>query len=104
MDECGCGLAALLNRRAERVERERRASSALLDNVLAQRLDHQFGPVALHGRRTQRPGLRDALERAVALIVSSQNDQGGWRYEPRPADADISVTVMQLVALRAACR
>jgi hypothetical protein len=49
-----------------------------------------------------RPGLRDALERAVQLIVSSQNDQGGWRYEPRPADADVSVTVMQLVALRAA--
>ncbi len=50
----------------------------------------------------ERPGLRDALERAVQLIVSSQNDQGGWRYEPRPADADVSVTVMQLVALRAA--
>lgn len=50
----------------------------------------------------ERPGLRDALERAVQLIISSQNDQGGWRYEPRPADADVSVTVMQLVALRGA--
>ncbi|HSW45993.1 MAG TPA: prenyltransferase/squalene oxidase repeat-containing protein [Phycisphaerae bacterium] len=47
-------------------------------------------------------GLRDTLERAVRLIVTCQNSEGGWRYEPRPADADISVTVMQLAALRAA--
>ena len=47
-------------------------------------------------------GVLDKLQRAVDLIVSSQNDEGGWRYHPRPADADISVTVMQLVALRAA--
>ncbi len=46
--------------------------------------------------------LRDALERASRLIVAAQNNEGGWRYEPRPADADVSVTVMQLVALRAA--
>lgn len=50
----------------------------------------------------RRPGLLDALRRAVDLIIASQNDQGGWRYDPRPADADISVTVMQLIALRAA--
>lgn len=49
-----------------------------------------------------RPGVLDALQRAVDLIIASQNDEGGWRYQPRPADADISVTVMQLVALRAA--
>lgn len=49
-----------------------------------------------------RPGLLDTLQRAVDLIVSCQNDAGGWRYDPRPADADVSVTVMQLVALRAA--
>ena len=28
-----------------------------------------------------------------------QNDQGGWRYAPRRGDADISVTVLQVVAL-----
>ncbi|MHC4712466.1 MAG: prenyltransferase/squalene oxidase repeat-containing protein, partial [Planctomycetota bacterium] len=32
----------------------------------------------------------------------TQNRQGGWRYQPRVADADISVTVCQVVALRAA--
>jgi len=50
----------------------------------------------------RKSGLEDALRRAVRLIVACQNGEGGWRYEPRPADADISVTVMQLVALRAA--
>jgi len=48
------------------------------------------------------PQLRDQLSRATALIVSTQNDAGGWRYQPRRDDADISVTVCQLMALRAA--
>lgn len=46
--------------------------------------------------------VRDALEKAIALSVSAQNNQGGWRYEPRPSQADVSVTVAQLMALRAA--
>lgn len=46
--------------------------------------------------------LRDGLEKAVALIVKAQNREGGWRYQPRPSEADVSVTVAQLMALRAA--
>ncbi|MEM1422959.1 MAG: prenyltransferase/squalene oxidase repeat-containing protein [Planctomycetota bacterium] len=46
--------------------------------------------------------LHDALVRACRLIVESQNDEGGWRYNPTPADADISVTICQIMALRAA--
>lgn len=46
--------------------------------------------------------LRDALKKAVDLICSTQNGQGGWRYQPKISDADLSVTVMQLMALRAA--
>lgn len=46
--------------------------------------------------------LRDGLERATALIVKAQNREGGWRYQPRPSEADVSVTVAQLMALRAA--
>ena len=49
-----------------------------------------------------RPGLLDVLKRAVDLIVACQNRQGSWRFEPRPADGDLTVAVMQLVALRAA--
>ena len=48
------------------------------------------------------PDLRDRLTRAVNLIVSAQNAEGGWRYEPRPNDADLSVTICQVMALRAA--
>lgn len=46
--------------------------------------------------------IKPALERAVRLIVQTQNDQGGWRYQPRKADADVSVTVLQATALRVA--
>ncbi|HEY8503382.1 MAG TPA: prenyltransferase/squalene oxidase repeat-containing protein, partial [Gemmataceae bacterium] len=46
--------------------------------------------------------LRQALADAVELIVRTQSNQGGWRYEPRPTDADISVTIMQVMALRGA--
>ncbi|MEX0775964.1 MAG: prenyltransferase/squalene oxidase repeat-containing protein [Phycisphaeraceae bacterium] len=43
-----------------------------------------------------------ALKRAVEVIRRSQNLQGGWRYDPRPTDADLSVTVTQIVALASA--
>jgi hypothetical protein len=46
--------------------------------------------------------VRDALQKAVTLIVDTQNEDGGWRYYPEPRVADISVTVCQLMALRAA--
>jgi len=46
--------------------------------------------------------LRPALKRAVGLIVQAQNDQGGWRYQPGADDADMSITVCQVMALRAA--
>lgn len=51
---------------------------------------------------TADPEVRKVLVRAVALIVKSQNQEGGWRYQPQPADADISVTIMQVMALRGA--
>ncbi len=46
--------------------------------------------------------LRDKLAKAVQLIVRTQNQDGGWRYQPQPSEADISVTVCQIMALRAA--
>ena len=51
---------------------------------------------------TQRPDLREKLDKAVKLIINTQNQQGGWRYQPQRMDADISVTVCQVMALRAA--
>ena len=46
--------------------------------------------------------MKPKLKRAVDLIVNSQNREGGWRYQPIPVDADLSVTVSTLQALRAA--
>jgi len=51
---------------------------------------------------SSRPELGDVLRRAVRLIVDTQNEEGGWRYQPQRADADISVTSCQVMALRAA--
>src|SRR5262245_9555797 len=70
------------------------------------------GPMYEHGFATlflaevygmsPRDDIRDKLARAVDLIVRTQNAEGGWRYQPRREDADISVTICQVMALRAA--
>ena len=46
--------------------------------------------------------IKEKLQKAVRLIEKSQNGEGGWRYQPAPLDADISVTICQVMALRAA--
>lgn len=46
--------------------------------------------------------LHEALVKAVRLIEETQSDQGGWRYNPVPYDADVSVTICQIMALRSA--
>src|SRR5262249_38278771 len=52
------------------------------------------------------PEVRQKLERAVAVILRAQRtagrDAGGWRYQARGTDSDISVTGWQVMALRAA--
>ena len=56
----------------------------------------------IYGMNPSDRRVRDALVRAVDLIVGSQNQEGGWRYNPVPYDADISVTICQIMALRSA--
>jgi len=51
---------------------------------------------------SRRADVGDKLRGAVRLIIGCQNREGGWRYQPTPVDADISVTVSTLQALRAA--
>jgi hypothetical protein len=46
--------------------------------------------------------IKPILEKAVNLTVRCQSAEGGWRYDPNPFGADISVTIMQVMALRAA--
>jgi prenyltransferase beta subunit len=65
---------------------------------------HGFATLALaetYGM-SKRPEMREKLSKAVKLIVNTQNKDGGWRYYPQRADADISVTICQMMALRAA--
>lgn len=71
-----------------------------------------YGPMYGHGFATlflsevygsaRRPELRDTIQDAVGLIIQSQNSEGGWRYLPQNPDADISVTICQMMALRGA--
>ena len=46
--------------------------------------------------------VKERLQKAIRLIHQAQNPQGGWRYTPQPVDADVSVTICQVMALRAA--
>jgi hypothetical protein len=74
--------------------------------------DTSHGPMYGHGFATLFLGeiygmtsdrrVREALVKATRLIINSQNEEGGWRYRPEPADADLSVTICQVMALRSA--
>lgn len=66
--------------------------------------EHGLGTLALseawgHSKNSK---IRDVLRAAVDVTLRAQNGAGGWRYNPQPVDADLSVTVMQLVALNSA--
>ena len=115
-----CGIAFLADGhmpgRGRYGEVVRRALEHILSKVTETGLiagDGGHGPMYGHGFATLFLGevygmtpedarVRDALERAVELIVNSQNEEGGWRYNPVPYDADVSVTICQVMALRSA--
>ena len=77
--------------------------------------DTSHGPMYGHGYATLFLGevygsgggaadgrVREALRKAVRLTVDCQNPEGGWRYHPVPYDADLSVTITQIMGLRSA--
>jgi hypothetical protein len=74
--------------------------------------DFSQGPMYGHGFATVFLGeiygmtgdenVKEKLEKAVRLIEKTQNAEGGWRYQPAPIDADISVTICEVMGLRAA--
>ena len=93
----------------------RRCLDFVLDNCQDSGLiasDASQGPMYGHGFATLFLGevygmtgddtVKEKLERAVRLIERTQNPEGGWRYQPAPLDADISVTICQVMALRSA--
>src|SRR5262249_6773251 len=93
-------------------QEDRASTPGFLNNARA----HIHGPMYNHGfatlflaevhgmvpNRKMKDEVKATLERAVKLIVNSQNHEGGWRYRPTRQDADISVTICQIMALRAA--
>jgi len=74
--------------------------------------DQTHGPMYGHGFATVFLGevygmtgdenVKECLQKAVRLIERTQSEQGGWRYQPQPLDADISVTICEIMGLRAA--
>lgn len=65
-------------------------------------LGEVYGMTAGGGDSALSDRVYEALTRACRLIERTQNDQGGWRYNPVPYDADVSVTICQIMGLRAA--
>ena len=66
---------------------------------------HGFATLFLgevYGMSSRDDEIRVALAKAVELIIRTQNKEGGWRYKPVPDDADVSVTICQIMALRSA--
>jgi hypothetical protein len=51
---------------------------------------------------TRKAAIGEKLRKAVDLTIAAQNDEGGWRYQPVKSDADLSVTVCQIMGLRGA--
>jgi prenyltransferase beta subunit len=104
----GRGVAGLaLRRTTEYVLSQVQGSgflSALSHTSHGPMYDHGFGTLFLAEMlgTDEELDIRPKLVRAVRLIRETQNAQGGWRYNPAPDDADLSVTVCQMMALRAA--
>lgn len=61
-----------------------------------------YGMSAGGGETPESRRLHEVLLKAVRLIEQTQNTEGGWRYNPMPYDADVSVTICQVMGLRAA--
>lgn len=65
-------------------------------------LGEVYGMTSGGGDTERSARVHEALVEAVRLIERTQNDEGGWRYNPVPYDADISVTICQIMGLRSA--
>lgn len=75
-----------------------------VENSGTRMYSHAFATLALgevYGM-TPRKDVRTALQRSIDLISQCQNEEGGWRYKPFAQESDMSITVCQVMALRAA--
>lgn len=91
-------------RRAQAFVIQQSQQSGLLSAAGTRMYSHAFGTLFLaevYGMAANEE-TKTTLEAAVNLIVDSQNGRGGWRYNAFDRELDLSVTVCQLQALRAA--
>ena len=51
---------------------------------------------------SKRREVEKKLSKAVEMTCNIQNELGGWRYQPVKRNADLSITICQVMALRAA--
>ncbi len=51
---------------------------------------------------SKRSSVEEKLTSAVKMTCEIQNNLGGWRYQPVKRNADLSITICQIMALRAA--
>ena len=65
-------------------------------------LGEVYGMTAGGGDTALAARIHEALVKSVHLIEQTQNEEGGWRYNPVPYDADVSVTICQIMGLRSA--
>ncbi len=78
--------------------------SGMITDAGTRMYSHAFGTLFLaevYGMSRNRK-IKKGLARAVHIIVDCQNEHGAWRYNAFTRKADLSVTVCQLQALRAA--
>jgi prenyltransferase/squalene oxidase-like repeat protein len=97
----------LMAERALRYITERAQADGFITEQGSRMYSHAFATLFLaracrSDLAANRPDVKSKLEKAVALLVGSQNAEGGWRYLPGANDSDLSVAACQLVALRAA--
>lgn len=84
-----------------RSDRSRMYGHGIISLMLAEMIGH--APDEATDKR-----MHSMIANAVKLILRSQQvpkseaNRGGWRYEPSSSDSDISVSVWQVMALRAA--
>ena len=56
----------------------------------------------MYKRQTQKAAIGKKLRKAVELTCSTQHHTGGWRYQPRKSEGDLSITVCRIMGLRGA--
>jgi len=94
----------VLDRAVEFVLDQVQPTSGYIASSGTRMYSHAFATLALaevYGV-TPKERIRNQLQHAVEFTVKCQNETGGWRYVPFTKDSDMSVTVCQVVALRAA--